>query len=249
MLGLFGKAGSLFRSLPAARAIPAAARPAPTSFGGRLLQGFGGIENASLGLGGLMYGAGLVRQATDRFGITPSSQDLSRMQAGRSKAGKNYTVGGIEYDFRSGRPINPPPSVFNPLGETPLGSVPSFAGTGLPAGQFASPVQISSGTGGVATGAGVPALRQNVQERALSQEVLNAAQQYSAPTGIPLSSFYEGQQQLGRSMQQTGELQRRLKEAGAATGMTDQALMQWAKANPAVAYREMLKLENRRNNQ
>ena len=97
----------------------------------------------------------------------------------------------------------------------------------------------------MSNGAGVPAQRQNVQQRALSQEVLNAAQQYAAPTGVPLSAFYEGQQQLGRSMEQTGELQRQLKELGGATGMSNQALMQWAQKNPALAYRELMKLRGR----
>jgi hypothetical protein len=97
----------------------------------------------------------------------------------------------------------------------------------------------------MSNGAGVPAQRQNVQQRALSQEVLNAAQQYAAPTGIPLSSFYEGQQQLGRSMEQTGELQRQLKDLGGATGMSNEALMQWAQKNPALAYRELMKLQRK----
>lgn len=101
------------------------------------------------------------------------------------------------------------------------------------------------GTAMTSNGAGVPAQRQNVQQRALSQEVLNAAQQYSSPAGVPLSSFYEGQQQLGRSMNQSGELQRQLKELGGASGMNDQALAAWAKANPALAYREMLRLQGR----
>lgn len=98
---------------------------------------------------------------------------------------------------------------------------------------------------GVSTGAGVPAQRQNVQNRALTQEVLNAAQQYSAPAGVSLPSFYAGQQQLGRSMEQTGELQRQLKEIGGATGMTPEALMQWAQANPGLAYRELQRLQRR----
>jgi hypothetical protein len=98
---------------------------------------------------------------------------------------------------------------------------------------------------GVSTGAGVPALRQNVQNRALSQEVLNAAQQYAAPAGVSLPSFYAGQQQLGRSMEQTGELQRQLKDLGGATGMTPEALMKWAQANPGLAYRELQRLQGR----
>jgi hypothetical protein len=97
----------------------------------------------------------------------------------------------------------------------------------------------------VSNGAGVPALRQNVQNRALSQEVLNAAQQYSAPTGIPLSSFYEGQQQLGRSMMQKNQLAQHLQTLGGAAGMTPEALKEWAMANPGLAYREIQKLKTR----
>jgi hypothetical protein len=95
----------------------------------------------------------------------------------------------------------------------------------------------------LSNGAGVPAQRQNVQERALSQEVLNAAQQYAAPTGVPLPSFYAGQQQLGRSMAQTGELQRRLTDLGAAPDMQQEALKSWVRENPGLAYRELMKLQ------
>ena len=98
----------------------------------------------------------------------------------------------------------------------------------------------------MSNGAGDPALRQNVQNRALTQEVLNAAQQYSPPAGVSLSSFYAGQQQLGRRTAQTGELQRQLKELGGAMGMTPEALMQWAQANPGLAYRELQRLQGRR---
>jgi len=115
------------------------------------------------------------------------------------------------------------------------------------AGQLTSPAPSFGGTGGMSNGAGVPALRNNVQERTLSQEVLNAAQQYSAPAGVSLPSFYQGQQQLGRSMEQTGELQRQLQELGGAAGMNNDALMQWAQANPGLAYRELQKLKSRSN--
>jgi hypothetical protein len=98
---------------------------------------------------------------------------------------------------------------------------------------------------GVSNGAGVSALRQNVQDRALTQEVLNAAQQYYVSPDISPSSFYAGQQQLGRSMEQTGELQRQLKDLGGAMGMTPEALMQWAQANPGLAYRELQRLQGR----
>jgi hypothetical protein len=87
------------------------------------------------------------------------------------------------------------------------------------------------------------AQRENVLNRSLSQEVLNAAQQYAAPTSVPLSAFYEGQQQLGRSMMQKGNLVSELQALGAGAGMTPESLQQWAKANPGLAYREMLRLK------
>jgi hypothetical protein len=46
-------------------------------------------------------------------------------------------------------------------------------------------------------------------------------------------------------MEQTGELQRQLKDLGGATGMSNEALMQWAQANPELAYRELMKLQRR----
>jgi hypothetical protein len=230
LMGAFniGNIGGLFQ-----RAVPAQVR--------RNLGPFLGFDKASVGLSGLLYGSDLVRQATDSLGITPSAQDFRRKLEGRAKIGKNYTVNGIEYDFRTGRPINPPQSVFTPAAPTP----PSFEGLGSQAGQQTAQPPAFSGSRGMSNGAGVPALRQNVQERALSQEVLNAAQQYSAPSSIPLPSFYQGQQQLGRSMEQTGELQRQLQELGGAAGMSNDALMQWAQANPGLAYRELQKLKSR----
>ena len=93
--------------------------------------------------------------------------------------------------------------------------------------------------------AGVPAQRSDVINRALSQEVLNAAQQFNAPTNVPLPSFYEGQQQLGRSMMQKGTLVSQLQELGGAPGMTPDNLKIWAEKNPTLAYRELLKLRER----
>jgi len=105
--------------------------------------------------------------------------------------------------------------------------------SGRQAGQVGSSV--------ISNGAGVPAQRSDVINRALSQEVLNAAQQFNAPTNIPLSSYYEGQQQLGRSMMQNGTLVSQLQELGGAPGMTPENLKTWAEKNPALAYRELLK--------
>ena len=46
-------------------------------------------------------------------------------------------------------------------------------------------------------------------------------------------------------MEQGGELQRQLRDLGGAAGMSDQALMEWAQANPGLAYRELMKLQGR----
>lgn len=98
-----------------------------------------------------------------------------------------------------------------------------------------------TGANTIPTGAGVLAQRPDVTNRPLPQEVLNAAQQFSAPANIPLPAFYEGQQQLGRSMMQNGTLVSQLQELGGARGMTPENLKTWATANPALAYRELLK--------
>ena len=190
------------------------------------------------------------------FGGDPGLRDAQ----GRIWAGKDY-------GFQS-------PGSFNKLfggnvepGRTtppPAPTLPPFVDSGLQAGQLTTPPSrppavpaapavsaapaapvTSGGPVVLSNGAGAPAQRQNVRNRQLSQDVLNAAQQYASPAGVPLSSFYAGQQQLGRSMEQSGELQRRLKELGGAAGMSDQALMDWTKKNPALAYRELLKLQNR----
>jgi hypothetical protein len=109
--------------------------------------------------------------------------------------------------------------------------------SGQQAGQMGSKV--------IPRGAGVPAQKSNVINRALSQEILNAAQQFNAPANIPLPSFYEGQQQLGRSMMQNGTLVSQLQGLGGAPGMTPENLKIWAEKNPALAYRELLKLKGR----
>lgn len=80
----------------------------------------------------------------------------------------------------------------------------------------------------------------------ISQAAYTAAQTgFRAPTDIPLSEFYAAQRGIGAYAEQGGELQRRLKEVGGAAGMTDEALMQWAKQNPDLALRELMKRERR----
>ena len=102
-----------------------------------------------------------------------------------------------------------------------------------------------AGSNMIPNGAGVLAQRPDVTNRALSQEVLNAAQQFSAPANVSLPAFYEGQQQLGRSMAQNGTLVSQLQELGGAPGMTPENLKTWAEKNPALAYREIQKLKGR----
>lgn len=241
MIGLIGRVGSLFTKLPKPGGLLPGVRTSATTRPGRVWQNILGADKTSVGVGALLYGSNKAQEFLGRTGLIPTREDISRMSEGVAKQGRNYTVGGIEYDFRTGRPINAPPSMFTPYPEDTL-----QAGQ-LTNPPFQPPVAPPALDGQVrlSNGAGVPAQRQNVKERQLSQDVLNAAQQYAAPAGVPLSSFYAGQQQLGRSMEQGGELQRRLKELGGSAGMSDKALMDWAKQNPGLAYRELLKLQNR----
>jgi hypothetical protein len=131
---------------------------------------------------------------------------------------------GLEWQRTYSEGANPPPPA--------PGSLQDLS-SGRQAGQVGSNV--------ISNGAGVPAQRSDVINRALSQEILNAAQQFNAPANIPLSSYYEGQQQLGRSMMQNGTLVSQLQELGGAPGMTPENLKTWAEKNPALAYRELLK--------
>lgn len=72
----------------------------------------------------------------------------------------------------------------------------------------------------------------------ISQAALTAAQTgFAAPSDIPLSDFYRAQEQLGTQMAATGELQQRLQESG----LVGEGLAEWARANPALAYREIMK--------
>jgi hypothetical protein len=185
--------------------------------------------------------AGSILSLLQLEGSTPQQPTPGRIQRVSELAGKSGMWGRYapaEYRYRS-----------NIEGTAPPGSVPLAqdlnAGLfmGPQAGQQTPQSPPLGGSGVMSNGAGVPAQRENVLNRALSQEVLNAAQQYSAPTSVPLSSFYEGQQQLGRSMMQKGNLVSELQALGAGTGMTPENFQQWVKANPGLAYREMLRLK------
>jgi hypothetical protein len=262
----FGQVGSLMQNL--------APGGATGLRGTAVLGGMGGMAwgladptpmiEASRGLTGFLQDKGLVYDPRKDPRVT-SIQDRPVVNPGELapdySGARDRSFRFAQYQGMGQTPVGgtPPPA---PGGGSPpppapaLPPPPGASSAGAQAGQQ-TPIISDVPTGGsfaggptyrgagVSTGAGVPALRQNVQNRALTQEVLNAAQQYAAPAGVSLPSFYAGEQQLGRSMEQTGELQRQLKELGGATGMTPEALMQWAQANPGLAYRELKRLQQR----
>jgi hypothetical protein len=84
-----------------------------------ILSKLGGLGSQSTALSGLLYGADKVQQILGNAGLMPTREDRKRMSTGVANQGKNYTVNGIEYDFKTGRAINPPPSIFQPAVNTP----------------------------------------------------------------------------------------------------------------------------------
>jgi hypothetical protein len=90
---------------------------------GGLGQRIAPFTNQAQGLGGLLYGADKVQDILGNAGFIPTRDDIKRMSRGVASQGKNYTVNGIEYDFKTGKAINPPPSIFQPAVNTP----PAFA--------------------------------------------------------------------------------------------------------------------------
>jgi hypothetical protein len=89
-----------------------------------------------------------------------------------------------------------------------------------------------------------PAPAQTPTVSPITQAALTAADTgFESPATVPLRQFYAAQDFLGKELEKTGELQRRLKEAGGAAGMSDAALMTWAQKNPGLAYREMMRRE------
>lgn len=259
-----GKLGKVFNPLNPLNLVDMV-NPAPgITVGARLASGLGLTGAAGLGTsvaGGLAgFGAlemlfpqgtadGTLTAATERGDYAPQGNlrpfggDASIKNAeGKVWAGQNY-------GFQSPESFN---ALFNANLPTSPGGTPPPAptlppppGAGSQAGQLTPPPAAPPAPGAMSNGAGDPRQRQRVKESQLSQDVLNAAQQYAAPTGVPLSAFYEGQQQLGRSMLKEGELQRQLRELGGAPGMSEEALMKWVEKNPALAYRELLKLRGR----
>ena len=240
----FLKPSSVFNSIPGFGAMPGWAQSlvVPTSAAGAIL-GLTQLQGSTPQVEDDPYGNWQSLRYKSREDmmqqVNRQAQEENRMRAFGARQGPFTTFNVLSGDnLGTGGSSVPPPAPS-------LGLLP---GTGQQAGQLTPPAssltpRVSPGI--VSTGAGVPAQRQNVQERALSQEVLNAAQQYAAPASIPLSSFYAGQQQLGRSALKSGDLLNQLQTLGGAAGMTPEALKQWAQQNPGLAYREMLRLKGR----
>lgn len=263
---LLGRTGKFFNPLNPANAIDFVNPMPGVGLGARLSAGLGltGIGGTAVTVGGGLAAAGAFDMLFPQGAADGTLQGKNAYLNNYMSTGGDPSLrdaqgriwAGKDYGFQSPESFN---KLFGGSQQTTTGgapppdpTLPPFVDTGSQAGQLTAPptrppaAPAAPGEPVVlSNGAGVPAQRQNVKERQLSQDVLNAAQQYAPPAGVPLSSFYAGQQQLGRSMEQTGELQRRLKELGGAAGMSDQALMAWAQKNPGLAYRELLKLQNR----
>jgi hypothetical protein len=77
MWNLVGRVGGLLSRLPGARQLPKSLMPGPTSGVGKAFQALGGIENASLGLGAMMYGSDLLQQQMQRIGLLPTIPNAS----------------------------------------------------------------------------------------------------------------------------------------------------------------------------
>ena len=225
--GIPAAAAPLFKPSSVFSSVPGLRNP--------VVSNVAGLAGVPTGLAGSMFLVGQIEGDTPQRASTGRAQKVAEA-AGRSGEWGRYAPAQYRYPYNL-EGAAPPGSA------SPASDLNSSLFSGPQAGQQTPPPPSLIGTGVMSNGAGVPAQRENVLNRTLSQEVLNAAQQYSAPTNVPLSSFYEGQQQLGRSMMQKGNLVSELQALGAGTGMAPENFQQWVKANPGLAYREMLRLK------
>lgn len=209
--------------------------------------------------GAVIYGAGLINPSVGSLaalsqlgGDTPqgtrpyanwqrlgykSEQDMrDRIAAQIGRENAAALVGRLPAaGFGSVRNFVPPPPAADPQVTAPVGS-PRIAP------QATNPVDAST-----------PRLTVQAPKRSLAPVVApipQAAYEAAVTTGLAEGSvtprdLYRAQEYYGRQMEESGELQRRLKDVGGAAGMSDEALMAWAEKYPALAYREMLKRERR----
>lgn len=120
-----------------------------------------------------------------------------------------------------------------------------------------APASTSPGSGGVgaprsAGGASVSATEPRVGPRPQARPTVGAAvspastpRRETAAAPNELATTYMKQEMLGRALDKEGELRRRLWEAGGGAGLTRENFDQWVQANPALAYRDMLRREGR----
>ena len=165
--------------------------------------------------------------------VNASDEDaLVRQSNAALRVGKNYTVNGIQYDYRTGRAINPPSDTFVPDRQNRLAAPPVDSGFML--------------AGTLNTGAGTLDQRRAIEERNYKTQLNNAKQQYATPDpmspdfqGYPneLAARYGLEQAYGQELKQAGTLVPQLQEAGAGAGMTPENFAAWAKANPGLAVR------------
>ena len=125
-------AGSIARQRLDARTAfkPPIAAPGPTP----------GIPTSTaanaVGLQGLLYANQQLQPLLRSLNIGYDVTKDPRVQAA-NQIGKNYKVGGIEYDMRTGRPVNPPASTFVPAKQQPRTPATDKAGSGNPAAERA----------------------------------------------------------------------------------------------------------------
>lgn len=162
-------AGSIARQrLDARNAFrPPTATPGPTP----------GIPTSTIsnvvGLQGLLYANQQLQPLLRSLNIGYDVTKDPRVQAGR-QIGKNYKVGGIEYDFRTGQAINPPTPVFSPAKQQPGSPVIDRSGPGGSAAERAFEAEKSRVAQLTAQD---PELQryENARKAAKTQEEMNAA--------------------------------------------------------------------------
>jgi len=183
-----------------------------------------GLLTLAPGIPGKMAALGLLGTTVNAF----DEDALIRQLNASDRIGKNYTVNGIQYDYETGRPVNPRYRQSSDRSAAPpVDSGFTQAGT-------------------LNTGIGSPDQRRIIEERNYQTQLSNAKQQYATPD--PMSSDFQGypnelaaqyglEQSYGQELKQAGTLVPQLQEAGAGAGMTPENFAAWAKANPGLAVR------------
>jgi hypothetical protein len=233
---------------------PLTSRPTQTKRGGLGAAGVNMARNTALGI--------IADSLLPDRAVTKYLDPILNVETGLAMARVNPVVGAL-YAGVVDPLLNPPPAGANEMEMLAQArregwGAPGMAGATSPA--VAATDQTTQATLGqpspppaagprvetstVRTRLVAPAPAQTQTLAPISQAALTAADTgFEAPATVPLRQFYSAQDFLGKELEKTGELQRRLKEAGGAAGMSDSALMTWAQKNPGLAYREMMRRE------